>query len=143
MRLCCDYRALNAKTRKDAYPLPCIEEALDVFKGSKFFCSLDLVHGFNQIPIAECDREKTAFRVGTGGLYEYLRTPFGLTGGPATFMRLMDRLFGDQNLQTLLIYLDDILVFGSTFEETIERLDMVLERLQSKSETGEVPTLQA
>ena len=75
------------------------------------------------------DVEKTAFRVGTGGLYEYTRMPFGLCNAPATFMRLMDSVFGDQNFQTLLIYLDDILIFGRTFEETIERLDMVLTRL--------------
>ena len=131
LRLCCDYRALNAKSRKDAYPLPRIEEALDALKGAKYFCSLDLAHGFNQVPMAEEDIEKTAFRVGTGGLYEYTRMPFGLTGAPATFMRLMDRIFGDQNFQTLLIYLDDILVFGETFEETLQRLDMVLTRLRS------------
>ena len=55
--------------------------------------------------------------------------PFGLCNAPATFMRLMDKAFGDQNFQTLLIYLDDILVFGKTFQETLERLDMVLSRL--------------
>ena len=129
LRLCVDYRALNARTHKDAYPLPRIEEALEVMEGSKFFVSLDLAHGFNQIPMAPEDVEKTAFRVGTGGLYEYTRMPFGLCNAPATFMRLMDSVFGDQNLQTLLIYLDDILIFGRTFEETIERLDMVLSRL--------------
>jgi len=131
LRICCDFRALNAKTRKDAYPLPRIEEALDVLKGARYFCSLDLAHGFNQIPVAEKDIEKTAFRVGTGGLYEYTRMPFGLTGAPATFMRLMDKIFGDQNFQTLIVFMDDILVFGSTEEEVIERLDMVLTRLSN------------
>ena len=130
LRLCVDYRSLNARTHKDAYPLPRIEEALEVMKGSKYFASLDLAHGFNQIPMAAADMEKTAFRVGTGGLYEYTRMPFGLCNAPATFMRLMDRVFGDQNFQTLLIYLDDILIFGRTFEETAERLDMVLTRLE-------------
>ena len=129
LRLCLDYRALNARTHKDAYPLPRIEEALEVMKGSKYFVSRDLAHGFNQIPMAAEDIEKTAFRIGTGGLYEYTRMPFGLCNAPATFMRLMDTVFGDQNFQTLLIYLDDILVFGRTFEETVERLDMVLTRL--------------
>lgn len=130
LRLCVDYRALNNKTRKDAYPLPRIEEALDALKGAKYFCSLDLSHGYYQVPVSEEDVEKTAFRVGTGGLYEYLRMPFGLCNGPATFMRLMDHIFGDQNMQTLLIYLDDILVFGSTIDETIARLEMVLDRLK-------------
>ncbi|KAK3090574.1 hypothetical protein FSP39_012793 [Pinctada imbricata] len=129
LRLCVDYRALNAKTVKDAYPLPRIEEALDALKGAKFFCSLDLAHGFHQLPVADEDVEKTAFRIGTGGLYEFCRMPFGLTGAPGTFMRVMDKIFGDQNFQTVLIYLDDILIFGRTYQETLERLDMVLTRL--------------
>ncbi|KAK3703901.1 hypothetical protein QZH41_009140 [Actinostola sp. cb2023] len=129
LRLCVDYRLLNAKTHKDAYPLPHIDEALDVLKGAKYFCSLDLAHGFNQLPMRESDIEKTAFRTGTGGLYEYTRMPFGLCNAPSTFMRLMDKAFGDLNFQSLLVYLDDILVFGSTFEETLSRLEMVLSRL--------------
>jgi len=133
LRLCIDYRGLNAKTRKDAYPLPRIEEALDALNGAKYFCSLDLAHGFYQLPVAEEDIEKTAFRIGTGGLYEYLRMPFGLTGSPGTFMRLMDKIFGDQNFQTILTYLDDILVFGRTFDETLERLQMVLSRLKDNN----------
>lgn len=133
LRICVDYRGVNAKTRKDAYPLPRIEEALDALNGAKYFCSLDLAHGFYQLPVAEKDIEKTAFRVGTGGLYEYLRMPFGLTGSPGTFMRLMDKIFGDQNFQTILTYLDDILVFGRTFEETLERLKMVLSRLRENN----------
>ncbi|KAK3737241.1 hypothetical protein QZH41_010870 [Actinostola sp. cb2023] len=129
LRLCVDYRLLDAKTHKDAYPLPRIDEALDVLKGAKYFCSLDLAHGFNQLPMRESDIEKTAFRTGTGGLYEYTRMPFGLCNAPSTFMRLMDKAFGDLNFQSLLVYLDDILVFGSTFEETLSRLEMVLSRL--------------
>nr|KAG5702247.1 hypothetical protein BaRGS_030602 [Batillaria attramentaria]KAG5708459.1 hypothetical protein BaRGS_026186 [Batillaria attramentaria] len=133
IRFCVDYRGLNAKTHKDAYPLPRIEEALDVLKGATYFCSLDLAHGFNQIPVAEEDMEKTAFRVGTGGLYEYTRMAFGLCNAPATFMRVMDKIFGDQNFQTLLIYVDDLLVFGKTFEETLERLELVLSRLSKNN----------
>ena len=129
LRLCVDYRALNAKTHKDAYPLPRIDEALDALNGAKYFCSLDLAHGFYQIPVEERDIEKTAFRVGTGGLYEFTRMPFGLCNAPATFMRLMDKAFGDKNFQSLIVYLDDILVFGRTFDETLERLRMVLDRL--------------
>ena len=131
LRLCVDYRLLNAKTHKDAYPLPRIDEALDVLKGAEYFCSLDLAHGFNQIPMRESDIEKTAFRTGTGGLYEYTRMPFGLCNAPGTFMRLMDKAFGDLNFQILLVYLDDILVFGSTFEETLSRLETVLSRLST------------
>ena len=129
LRLCIDYRQLNSKTRRDAYPLPRIEEALEALGGARYFVSLDLAHGYHQLPIAKEDIPKTAFRVGTGGLYEYTRMPFGLCNAPGTFMRLMDETLGDQNFRTMLVYLDDILVFGSTFEETLERLELVLKRL--------------
>ena len=99
LRICVDYRRLNAKTHKDAYPLPRVDEALDVLKGGKYFCSLDLAHGFNQLPVRECNVEKT-FRTGTGGLYEYTRMPFGLCNAPSRFMRLMDKAFGDVNFQS-------------------------------------------
>ena len=79
----------------------------------------------------ESDIEKTAFRTGTGGLYEYTRMPFGLCNAPGTFMRVTDKAFGDLNFQFLLVYLDDILVFGCTFEETLCRLETVLSRLST------------
>ena len=129
LRLCVDYRRLNSKTYKDAYPLPRIEEALEALNGARYFSSLDLAHGFYQIPLSPHDAEKTAFRAGTGGLFEYTRMPMGLCNAPGTFMRLMDKLFGEENFQTILIYLDDILVFGKTPEEMLQRLDMVLSRL--------------
>lgn len=72
----------------------------------------------------------TAFRVGTGGLYEYLRMPFGLCNSPSTFQRLMEACLGEVNFDLLLIYLDDILVFSPTVSEHIRRLEFVLERLR-------------
>ena len=129
IRLCIDYRHLNAKTYKDAYPLPRIDEALEALKGAQYFTSLDLAHGFHQIAVDDDDVHKTAFRVGSGGLYEYVRMPMGLCNAPATFMKLMDKTFGDENFQSILVYLDDILIFGSTPEEMLQRLDMVLTRL--------------
>ena len=129
LRMCVDYRKLNAKTAKDAYPLPKIEDVLESLRGAKYFSSIDLAHGFHQVPVKDCDVEKTAFRVGTGGLFEYVRMPFGLCNAPATFMRMMDRMFGDQNFQTLLIYLDDILIPANSFQQMLERLDLVFGRL--------------
>ena len=79
----------------------------------------------------ESDIEKTAFRTGTGGLYEYTRMPFGLCNAPGTFMRLMDKAFGNLNFQILVVHLDDILVFGSTFKETLSRLETVLSPLST------------
>ena len=129
VRICVDYRFLNSKTKKDAFPLPRIDEALEVMKGAKYFSSLDLAQGFHQIPMAEEDIEKTAFRTGTGAHYEYVMLPMGLCNAPATMSRLMDKVLGDHNFQTVLIYMDDILLFGKTFDEMLERLDMVLTRL--------------
>ena len=130
LHLCVDYRKLNAKTSKHAYPLPKIDDALESLKGAKYFSTLDLAHGFHQIRVREKDIQKTAFRVGTGGLYEFVRMPFGLCNAPATFMRMMDKAFGDENFQTILIYLDDILIPAKSFTEMLSRLDMVFNRLE-------------
>uniref|UniRef100_A0A3B1JJS8 Gypsy retrotransposon integrase-like protein 1 n=1 Tax=Astyanax mexicanus TaxID=7994 RepID=A0A3B1JJS8_ASTMX len=129
LRLCVDYRQLNAKTRKDAYPLPRIEESLDALAGAKLFSTLDLTSGYNQVPMAEEDKQKTAFCT-PFGLFEFNRMPFGLCNAPSTFQRLMERVFGDERFQSLLLYLDDIVIFSSTFDSHLERLQMVLGRLQ-------------
>lgn len=131
LRLCVDYRELNKKTIKDAYPLPRIEETLDVLHGAKYFSSIDLAQGYHQVAMSEDAIEKTAFRVGTGGLYEYLRMPFGLCNSPATFQRLMEACFSEENFEILLLYLDDILVFSKTVEEHLQRLDVVFSKLKS------------
>uniref|UniRef100_A0A8C6TVK3 ribonuclease H n=1 Tax=Neogobius melanostomus TaxID=47308 RepID=A0A8C6TVK3_9GOBI len=129
MRLCVDYRLLNAKTRKDAYPLPRIEESLDALGGARWFSTLDLASGYNQVPIAEKDKAKTAFCT-PFGLFEFNRMPFGLCNAPSTFQRLMERIFGDQSFQSLLLYLDDIIIFSSSFHDHLQRLELVLARLQ-------------
>lgn len=129
IRLCVDYRQLNAKTRKDAYPLPRIEESLDALTGAKWFSTLDLASGYNQVPMSERDKEKTAFCT-PFGLFEFNRMPFGLCNAPGTFQRLMERIFGDQSLQSLLLYLDDIIIFSTSFSQHLQRLEMVLSRLQ-------------
>ncbi|MGH0176852.1 UNVERIFIED_CONTAM: hypothetical protein FKN15_073716 [Acipenser sinensis] len=129
LRMCVDYRQLNARTRKDAYPLPRIEESLDALSGARWFSTLDLASGYNQVPVAEPDRHKTAFCT-PFGLFEFNRMPFGLCNAPATFQRLMERLFGDQSCQSLLLYLDDVVVFSSTVEQHLGRLEMVLSHLR-------------
>ena len=129
LRMCVDYRLLNAKTHRDAFPLPRIDESFDAMRGSKWFTTLDLASGYHQIAMDESDQEKTAF-VTPMGLYEFTRMPFGLSGSPATFQRLMQRCFGDQCYQTVLCYLDDIIIFSTTFDEHLERLEMILQRLQ-------------
>ena len=129
LRMCVDYQLLDAKTHRDAFPLPRIDESFDAMRGSKWFTTLDLASGYHQIAMDESDQEKTAF-VTPMGLYEFTRMPFGLSGSPATFQRLMQRCFGDQCYQTVLCYLDDIIIFSSTFDNHLERVEMVLQRLQ-------------
>ena len=129
LRMCVDYRLLNAKTRKDAFPLPRIEESLDALAGAQWFSTLDLASGYNQVAMAERDKQKTAFCT-PFGLFEWNRMPFGLCNAPSTFQRLMQRMFGDQQCQSLLIYLDDIVVFSSSVAQHVQRLEVVLDRLQ-------------
>ena len=123
--MCIDYRRLNAKTCRDSFSLPCIEEALDSLKGAKYFSTLDLASGYNQIAVDEADKQKTVF-ITPFGLFQYERLPFGMSGAPGTFQRFVQRLFSEKLFEILLIYLDDLLVFSETFEEHLQHLDYVL-----------------
>uniref|UniRef100_A0A1A7ZLV7 Gypsy retrotransposon integrase-like protein 1 n=1 Tax=Nothobranchius furzeri TaxID=105023 RepID=A0A1A7ZLV7_NOTFU len=128
IRMCIDYRLLNSRTVPDQYTTPCIDEALDSLSGSKWFTVLDLRSGYYQIPMAEEDKEKTAF-ICPLGFFQFERMPQGITGAPATFQRLMGKKVGDMNLLQVLVYLDDLIVFGESLEEHEERLIKVLDRL--------------
>ena len=129
IRLCIDYRNLNSKTRRDAFPMPRIDEALDALGNAKYFSTLDLTSGYWQVKVAQKDRPKTAFTTPMG-LFECNRMPFGLQNAPATFQRLMTSCLGDQHFESLLIYLDDVIVFSSTFDQHLDRLRLVFERLR-------------
>lgn len=132
MRLCIDYRKLNAITKKDAHPLPRIEDIFDTLSGSKYFTTLDLAMGYHQVEMHPDDREKTAFST-PFGLFQYNVMPFGLATAPATFMRLMTIVFRGMLYNTCLAYLDDIIIFGRTFTEHLDRLAAVLKRVESAS----------
>ena len=131
LRLCIDYRQLNLKTIKEAFPLPRVDECLEALTGAKYFSTLDLAHGYYQCAIDARDVPKTAFRVGNSGLYEFTRMPMGLCNAPATFSRLMDHVLGNENFHSLLIYLDDVLVFGKSVDEMLQRLDLVFSKLRA------------
>lgn len=124
IRLCVDYRKLNLKTRKDAFPLPRIDESFDALKGAKYFSTIDLASGYHQVAVDERDREKTAFTM-PFGLFEYLRMPMGVCNGPATFQRLMQATMNDLIFEIMLVYLDDVLVYSPSFQSHLERLDIV------------------
>lgn len=129
LRIVGDMRALNSRTVKDAYPLPRIEETLDMLKGAEWYSTLDLKSGYWQMEIEECDREKTAFTLGPLGLYEYNRLVMGLCGAPASFQRMMNEVLEGLTFKECMVYLDDIAIFASNFEEMLERLDRVFARL--------------
>ena len=130
LRFCIDYRRLNAKTKRDSYPLPRITEAVEGLKGACFFSTLDLKCGFWQSSVAEQSKAYTAFTVGNMGFFEWERMPFGLTNAPATFQRMMEDCLGELNTVCCLIYLDDIIVFSSTRDEHLDRLRIIFERLR-------------
>ncbi|XP_061127111.1 uncharacterized protein LOC133147011 [Syngnathus typhle] len=129
LRMCVDYRTLNRRTIPDQYAVPRIDDALDCLSGSKWFSVLDLRSGYYQIPMADEDKEKTAF-ICPLGFFQFERMPQGITGAPATFQRLMEKTVGDMHMLEVIVYLDDLIVFGKTLEEHEQRLLKVINRLE-------------
>lgn len=101
---------------------------MDAHTGACLFSTLDLASGYNQVSVAEKDRAKTAFCT-PFCLFEFQRMPFGLCNAPGTFQRLMERISGDLQFHSLLLHLDDVLFFSSTFQQNLEQLELVLGRL--------------
>ena len=121
-RICGDYRRLNNVTQKDRYPMPNTSALIGLLHGSKVFSKLDLVRGYNQIPMEESSIPKTAVTTPVG-LFEYLRMPFGLCNAAQTFQRFMNELLG--SLPFVFIYIDDVLIFSASETEHQEHMDIV------------------
>ena len=130
IQLCVDYRELNKRTVKDAYPLPRPDEVQDQLAGSTIFSTLDLQSGYWQLPVHPEDQTKTAFSPGPGmGLFQFRRMPFWLSGAPASFQRLMDKVC--RGLPFTTTYLDDVLVHSATVEDHKEHLRVLFQRMSS------------
>ena len=128
LRFCIDFHHLNAQTKKDAYPLPRMQETMESMVGTQHFSCMDLKSGFWQVKMDEESRQYTAFTVGSMGINEFLRMPYGLCNAPATFKHLMQNCLGELNLMYALIYLDNMIVYSKTEDEHLVRLRTVLER---------------
>ncbi|KAM1569473.1 hypothetical protein ACFX10_034592 [Malus domestica] len=114
-RVCIDYRKLNATTRKDQFPLPFIDQMLEMLAGHSFYCFLDGYLGYNQIMIAPNDQEKITFTC-PFGTFAYRRMPFGLCNVPATFQRCMVSSFSEFVEKIIKVFMDDFSVFGDSFD---------------------------
>ena len=116
-------------TWKDSYPLPRVDDLLDSLSDAQWFSTLDLRSGYWQVEVDPRDREKTAFST-PRGLFQFRVMPFGLCNAPSTFQRLMELVLAGLSWEVCLAYLDDVVVFGRTWEEHLQRLKMVLMRLK-------------
>jgi hypothetical protein len=116
-RFCLDFRKVNSISKKDAYPLPNMNGILDKLRSARYISTIDLSQAYFQLPLAKESREITAFSVPGKGLYHFTRMPYGLTGAPATFQQLLDKLIGPEMEPFAFAYLDDIVIVTPTFDE--------------------------
>jgi hypothetical protein len=130
LRLCVDYRPLNAVIVKNKYPLPRINILFDQLAGAKFFSKVDLRSGYHQIKISLEDVPKTAFST-RYGLYEYLVMSFGLTNASAHFMYLINFVFMSELDKFVVVFIDDILIYSKSKEEHARHLRVILQRLRN------------
>ena len=116
MRFCVDYCRLNEISRKDSYPIPHIDETLRTIAAAKYISKVDVISAFHRIRIKDGDEWKTTFNT-CFGLYEWLVTPFGLTGAPATFQRYINWVLRDEFDICCSAYIDDVVIYNDTQKE--------------------------
>ena len=129
VRMCLDFRKINLATIEMNTPIPSFEEASRLLAENKFFSSLDLQRGFNQMALHPDSYKYTAFSI-QQNRYEFVRLPFGSRNSTFYFQQLMGLVLGDMPYTELMVYIDDILVFSKTFEEHLEKLEQIFIKLR-------------
>ena len=130
--MCIDYHELNKLTVKNLYPLPRIDDLFDQLQGASWFLKIDLRSGYHQMRVRNEDIEKTTFRT-CYGHYEFAVMPFGLTNAPAAFMDLMNRVCSPMLDQSVIVFIDDILVYSKSKKKDEAHLHEVLEVLRREA----------
>ena len=131
LRCVIDYRKLNEVTVGDEYPQPLVVELLDKLKNAKYFSKMDLLSGFHQVRMAEEDKQKTAFTC-PFGTFAFQVMPLGLKNASKTFQRMVEYVLREQIGKSVIVFIDDILVFSDTLEEHEQHIRMVLRRLKEE-----------
>ena len=126
---CIDYHRVNAVSKKDVFLIPDIQDALDDLRGAKYFATFDLLSGYWQLSITEKAKERSAFCT-RRGILQFTQMPFSLSGAPGSLCRLMSSVLRDLLWEICLCYLDDIIIFGHTPQEPLERIRTVSDRLR-------------
>ncbi|GBG69145.1 hypothetical protein CBR_g3844 [Chara braunii] len=139
IRVCIDYRKQNDITIKDVYPLPRIDELLDAIGSARFFSKFDIRHGFHHLLVRKEDHPKTAFILFEGS-WQWVRCPMGICNAPATFQRAMNMAFQNFGRKTrlaqsiinycMIVYMDDILVFSTSYEGHVQHIEWAVHTLK-------------
>ena len=127
LRFCIDFRHLNARTKKDSYPIPKCLETMESLVGARYFSTMDLKSGFWQVKVFENSHQYTAFTVGSMGVYEFLHMPYSLCNVLVMFQCLMQNCLGELNLSVAMVYLDDVIVYSETPEDHLTQLQAVFD----------------
>ncbi len=134
IRVCVDFRDVNRLCVKDSYPAPNIEATMDMLKKAKWYSAFDLEKGYHQVPLSDRAKQVCAFRCPFGS-FRYTRLPFGIMNAPAAFQRMMDVILRDLAWSCAMVYMDDVVVYSETWEDHLQHLRAVLERIDAANLT--------